>query len=169
MIGSGDRRFTGSREVASYDPSALPSVSWIDDRAPDIDVEHWPLLVDGAPVDVAAWRSRTVPIDADLDCTGGWWSRHRWDVVRLSDVVDVGGARSVAISSATGYRRIFPAGDAAEIYLAFGYDGVPLRRRHGAPVRVVAPGRRGFWWVKWVTDIETTDRPWWLQLPFPPT
>lgn len=168
-VGSGDRRFTGSREVASYEPSALPSVSWIDDRAPDIDVESWVVLVDGVPLDVAAWRSRTFPLDADLDCTGGWWSRQRWDVVRLDDVVAVGTARSVAITSATGYRRIFPAGDASEIYLAFGYGGEPLRRRHGAPVRVVAPGRRGFWWVKWVTDIETTDRPWWLQLPFPPT
>jgi DMSO/TMAO reductase YedYZ molybdopterin-dependent catalytic subunit len=34
-------------------------------------------------------------------------------------------------------------------------------------VRLVAPGRRGFWWVKWVRRIEVVDEPWWLQSPFP--
>jgi DMSO/TMAO reductase YedYZ molybdopterin-dependent catalytic subunit len=34
-------------------------------------------------------------------------------------------------------------------------------------VRLVAPGRRGFWWVKWVTRVEVVDAPWWLQSPFP--
>ena len=48
-----------------------------------------------------------------------------------------------------------------------GYEGQPLRRGHGAPVRVVAPGRRGPWWIKWVTSVQLDDRPWWLQTPFP--
>jgi hypothetical protein len=38
---------------------------------------------------------------------------------------------------------------------------------HGAPVRLLAPGRRGPWWVKWVRSVDLVDRPWWLQLPFP--
>ena len=48
-------------------------------------------------------------------------------------------------------------------------DGRPLSHGHGFPARLVAPGRRGFWWVKWVTDIEVSDRPWWWQSPFPLT
>ncbi|MDT5134639.1 MAG: hypothetical protein QOE41_3950, partial [Mycobacterium sp.] len=33
--------------------------------------------------------------------------------------------------------------------------------------RIVAPGRRGFWWVKWVASVEVVDEPWWWQPPFP--
>jgi hypothetical protein len=31
------------------------------------------------------------------------------------------------------------------------------------------PGRRGFWWVKWVERIEVSSTPWWWQSPFPLT
>jgi DMSO/TMAO reductase YedYZ molybdopterin-dependent catalytic subunit len=44
---------------------------------------------------------------------------------------------------------------------------MPLSSGHGAPARLVAPGRRGYWWVKWVARIELRDEPWWLQPPFP--
>ena len=36
-----------------------------------------------------------------------------------------------------------------------------------AVTRLAAPGRRGFWWVKWVTSIELTPSPWWRQPPYP--
>jgi DMSO/TMAO reductase YedYZ molybdopterin-dependent catalytic subunit len=44
-----------------------------------------------------------------------------------------------------------------------------LTAGHGFPVRIVAPGRRGFWWVKWVDRIAIEDVPWWRQWLFPPT
>jgi DMSO/TMAO reductase YedYZ molybdopterin-dependent catalytic subunit len=30
----------------------------------------------------------------------------------------------------------------------------PLSHGHGAPLRLVAPNRRGFQWVKWIDEIE---------------
>jgi DMSO/TMAO reductase YedYZ molybdopterin-dependent catalytic subunit len=111
----------------------------------------------------------TVPLDAVLDCTGGWWSEQRWDVVPIAAVLDADAAPSFSVRSATGYGRRFPSADAGNVHLALGYGGETLRRGHGAPVRIVAPGRRGPWWVKWVTEVDHDDRPWWLQLPFPPT
>jgi DMSO/TMAO reductase YedYZ molybdopterin-dependent catalytic subunit len=47
--------------------------------------------------------------------------------------------------------------------------GAPLSVGHGFPARLVAPGRRGFWWVKWVDRIELRSTPWWWQPPFPVT
>jgi len=44
---------------------------------------------------------------------------------------------------------------------------VSLDPGHGAPARLVAPGRRGFWWVKWVATVDVEDAPEWWQPPFP--
>ncbi len=162
------RRFTGSFEVGSGDPSKMPTVSWINDQAPDIDLDDWPLRIAGASVDVAELASATHQRAAALDCTGGWWSEQEWDVVPISDLLPAD-ARSFEVRSATGYAVRFPMADANNVYAAVGYGGEPLRRGHGAPVRIVAPGRRGPWWVKWVTEITPSDRPWWLQSPFPTT
>ncbi len=171
LIGTdgGRRRFTGSHEIAMFEPDAMPTVSWIDDEAPDIDEAAWPLAIAGRPVALADLRGRTRRLDAVLDCTGGWCSAQHWDVVAVAELLDGVDAPSFEVRSATGYRRLFPMADAASTFVAVGYDGRPLRRGHGAPVRLVAPNRRGPWWVKWVVAIEPSTRPWWLQLPFPAT
>jgi hypothetical protein len=162
-----DRRFTGSHEIASHDPSAMPSVSWIDDNVPTTPDEQWQLTLWGGQVGVDMLHDRARPVVATLDCTGGWFSEQSWDAVPLANLLDGRSARSIRVRSATGYERLFPFGDADDLHLAVGYGGEPLRRRHGGPVRVAAPGRRGPWWVKWVTRVDLTDRPWWLQFPFP--
>jgi DMSO/TMAO reductase YedYZ molybdopterin-dependent catalytic subunit len=51
--------------------------------------------------------------------------------------------------------------------LATHLDGAPIAPGNGAPVRLVAAGRRGFWWVKWVTSVRPSSRPAWWQSPFP--
>jgi DMSO/TMAO reductase YedYZ molybdopterin-dependent catalytic subunit len=75
----------------------------------------------------------------------------------------------VIVASETGYVRRFPVGDARSMVLAARVGGRPLSAGHGFPARLVAPGRRGFWWVKWVERIETSSTPWWWQSPFPLT
>ncbi len=168
-LAGADRAGTGSHELGSFDPENMPSVVWLDDTAPDLSPRDWPLSIDGTSVDVTTLAQGATPLVATLDCTGGWWSDQAWDVVTLADVVPPGEGRSIKVTSATGYARWFSTGSAAGVYLATGYNGEPLARRHGAPLRVVAPGRRGPWWVKWVTSIEWSNRPAWAQLPFPPT
>lgn len=58
------------------------------------------------------------------------------------------------VISRTGYRWSFPLREARGMLLATRVGEEPLSHEHGAPVRLVAPGRRGFQWVKWVVRIE---------------
>ena len=167
LVVGNNRRFTGSHEIASFNPAEMPTTMWLNDRSPRVPASGWDLAVAGQTVSLEDLQTRAAPIEADLDCTGGWWSRQSWDAVPLAELMPPVDAPTLEVTSLTGYSRLFPARDAANLYLAVGYNGEPLRRGHGAPVRLVAPGRRGFWWVKWVSRIDPIDRPWWLQLPFP--
>lgn len=167
-----DRRFTGSFEEGSHDPAAMPSIIWLSDPRPDIEASEWRLRVaDGAGErhlgygDVARHDDR---LTATIDCTSGWFAEQDWSGVRLGRLLTVpDGTRSIVVRSTTGYSRRFPVGDIEHLLLATGYEDRPLANRHGFPLRLVAPGRRGFWWVKWVTDIETSDAPSWAQPYFP--
>ncbi len=167
------RAGTGSHESGSFDPAAMPTVQWLDDRAPtDTSPDEWGLTVADVPVAVDDLWARSRPLVARLDCTGGWFADQIWDTVALDELLpppSTASGRSIMVTSRTGYRRLFPVADAAELFLAIGYDGRPLRQGHGAPVRLVAPNRRGPQWVKWVVDVSLVDRPPWLQLPLPPT
>jgi DMSO/TMAO reductase YedYZ molybdopterin-dependent catalytic subunit len=168
----GRRRFTGSVERGTGDPAVMPVVAWLNDRIPAIDPDGWRLRAGGAELDLAGLRA--LPHDqvtAVLDCTGAWYAEQAWSGVRLDRLiaVDRPGWRSIEVRSATGYALRFPVSDLDRLWLATAVGGEPLSPGHGFPARIVAPGRRGFWWVKWVVSIELTTRPWWLQSPFPLT
>ena len=69
--------------------------------------------------------------------------------------------------SATGYARRFPVEEAPRLLLALRMGGRSLSAEHGFPARLVAPDRRGFWWVKWVVAVRPEPVPYWWQPPFP--
>ena len=163
---SASRIATGSHYLS---PGAAPATMWLFDQVPFVETDHH-VRVAGAELTVADIRSRSTAIWARLDCTSGWYTEAEWTGVSLADLLppeQLAAAASIEVVSLTGYRRRFPADDAGSLYLATDYQGEPLQPAHGAPVRLVAPHRRGFWWVKWVASVQLSDLPAWGQSPFP--
>jgi hypothetical protein len=166
------RRFTGSYEYGSLQPAQLPVTQWLFDAVPSIDPATWRLMVQAGQVmrewtydELLAFDDR---VRATLDCTGGFYSTQDWSGVWLSRLLPPGyGDQSLHVRSSTGYDRRFAVRDAGRLLVATRLGGVPLDPGHGFPVRLVAPDRRGYWWVKWVTAITIDELPAWWQLPFP--
>jgi transcriptional regulator with XRE-family HTH domain len=77
------------------------------------------------------------------------------------------GARSILLRSTTGYARRFPLDEADGLLLATHVGGETLSTEHGFPLRLVAPGYRGYDWVKWISEVEVSRDPGWLGSPLP--
>lgn len=164
------RALTGSYEVGSFAPDLMPVSSWTLDAVPSVDAASWRVSVAGrtfglAELDIAGDQVRAV-----VDCTGGFWSAQDWSGILLSRLLPpstLAGARSIRAVSLSGYERRFGVDELPSLLLATRMGKQPLSAGHGFPARLVVPGRRGFWWVKWVVRIEPDARPAWLQSPFP--
>jgi len=168
------RRFTGSFEEGSFRPDAMPVTIWLDDDVPFVDAEQWRLsIVDGAgayQLSSDQLSTSRATLRATLDCTSGWYAHQDWTGVPVATLLrDRTGARSLYVHSVTGYGIRFPVEEVDRLFLATGAGGAPLSPGHGYPARLVAPDRRGFWWVKWVDRIELQPVPPWWQPPFPVT
>lgn len=172
LAGVAPRRFTGSHERGTDDPARMPVTQWMFDRVPVLDPAAWRLaLTDSAGTRTLTLADlRRLPAHGrrvTLDCTGGWYATQTWRGVALGDLVTPASGRRIVVASATGYTRALPIAMLGDLLLALDVAGRPLSPGHGAPARLVAPDRRGFWWVKWVTAITVDDGPAWAQPPFP--
>lgn len=161
------RASTGSHPIAAAD---IPATTWLLDRVPVLDRAAHRVLVAGRAWSVAELDARGRAVPARLDCTTGWYADAVWTGVPLSELLpaDPGqDVRSVLVTSVTGYRRRFDLDALPRLFLATRVRGALLATGTGSPVRLVAPGHRGFWWVKWVAAVELSAVPASAQSLFP--
>lgn len=176
-----DRRFTGSYLSGAQAGNGFPATSWLNDSPEPLDAAQWRLQVSGlveSPMalsfsDLLIRQADPREVRATLDCTGGWHTTQNWTGVSLQDILDAAGvkpqASSITVRSVTGYFRRFSLDEAERYILATQVGNEPLSHWHGFPLRLVAPGKRGFEWVKWVNEIEVNDTSKWWQPPLPLT
>jgi DMSO/TMAO reductase YedYZ molybdopterin-dependent catalytic subunit len=170
------RRFTGSKPVeddglapegdVGGGNGSFPVTSWVADDPDPVDASAWRLRVGGLVESPLSLSTTDLTADTErrvlLDCTSGWYAERDWRGVRLGAVLDAAGPREdaawVTVRSVTGYRWSFPLDEAREMLLATHVGGERLTHGHGSPLRLVAPDRRGFQWVKWVDGVEVRRR-----------
>lgn len=176
-VSSTSIRETGSKPTGDLyntetEGGSFPVTSWVADDPAPLDRSEWTLTVAGLDgegteigyddlVTAAGTEHR-----ATLDCTSGWYTVQNWEGIRVDALLAVAAidtasadARWVRFVSITGYRWSLPISEAREALIATGVDGQTLTHGHGGPARVVAPGRRGFQWVKWLDRVELRRDP----------
>jgi DMSO/TMAO reductase YedYZ molybdopterin-dependent catalytic subunit len=141
---------------------------------PDVTPSNWRLRLEGlvaAPVRLTLEEFRALPQAQrlnDIHCVTQW-SRYdnHWDGVAVTTLLAMARpkeeARFVSLTSYDGYTTNLAIEDFArdENLFAHSWEGQPLERRHGGPVRLVVPHLYFWKSPKWVTRIEflREDRP----------
>jgi DMSO/TMAO reductase YedYZ molybdopterin-dependent catalytic subunit len=100
---------------------------------------------------------------AALDCEEGWGVTLLWEGVLLRDVLNTAGvlpeAKIVIFHSVDGYSTslLLDYLYDNDIIIAYKMNGVYLPPELGYPFQVVAEGKWGYKWIKWVGEIEISD------------
>lgn len=163
------RRISGSREGGSFAGNDHPITTGAGDGGIELDREEWRLTLSGAlghPGELGYAELTSLAsgeAEAILDCTVGWYTVQRWAGIRLRDLLEHRDieptALAVRVIAHSGYVHLFPLWEIGDFLLATHVSGEPLAHSHGAPLRLVASGGRGWFWVKWVTGIEVLPAP----------
>lgn len=100
-----------------------------------------------------------------LHCVEGWSEHLLFEGIRLADLFRMAsvksGVKTVIFRAADGYASSLPYDDVQrlDLMLASKINGIVLDERRGFPFQVVAQSKYGYKWVRWVTSIELTDKP----------
>ena len=141
---------------------------------PNVPRERWTLDVTGAVAHRLHWDWSAFQAEkqdsrvTDIHCVTTW-SRYdnRWqglDTRRLLDLVEpLPGATHVVLYGSDGYTTNLPLADfaAPDAMLVHSWEGKPLTRDHGGPVRLIVPHLYLWKSAKWLKAIEvkTGDEP----------
>jgi len=141
---------------------------------PAIARDDWRLIIGGAVEQPMVWdwtafqRQPQTARTSDIHCVTSW-SRYDngWEGVATRELLDVvmprAEARFVMLHGYDGYTTNLPLDDFAadDAILAHSWEGAPLSREHGGPVRLVVPHLYFWKSAKWLKRIDflTRDEP----------
>ena len=134
---------------------------------PDVKPENWRLRVTGLVENPAVWtleEFKALPVFedvSDIHCVTTW-SRYdnHWQGVSAKAILDIARprpeAKHVIFHAYDGYTTNVKLDVFSDpnVLLAYAWEGKPLAREHGGPVRVVIPDWYLWKSAKWVTRIE---------------
>lgn len=140
-------------------------------QQPAIAPEAWRLIIGGAVDRPMVWDWDTFQRQpqstriSDIHCVTSW-SRYdnRWQGVATRDLIEMVGPRDdasfVALRGYDGYTTNLTIEDfaAEEAILAHSWEGSPLSRAHGGPVRLVVPHLYFWKSAKWIKGIDFLTR-----------
>lgn len=174
------RALTGAAGTSRLPPGQRLVADWpvLDlGITPDITAADWSLKVDGAVEAPLSWTwaefqaQPQTALVTDIHCVTTWsrydnaWTgvsaRHLLDLVRPK-----AGAAFVLFKSFDGYTTNVPLARFADddVLLAHSWQGAPLSREHGGPVRVVIP-KLYFWksakWLRAITFLDQDSPGYW--------
>lgn len=101
----------------------------------------------------------------DLNCVEGWSFTAKWTGVKMADLFAETGtqenATTVIFYSADGYSTSLDMDYLLEndVILAYKLNDVTLPLDRGFPLQLVAEGKYGYKWAKWIVRIELSDSP----------
>lgn len=148
----------------------------INTSPPRIEEQSWRLSLGGlvqspAQLTLSELREQFTPLHqfVTLACIsnrigGSLTSTTRWTGVPLRDVMARAGltddATHIVMRSADDFhetvaREVFEADE--RVMLTYAWDGVPLLREHGFPLRIYVPDRYGMKQPKWIVALEAVD------------
>ncbi|MGH7256000.1 MAG: sulfite oxidase-like oxidoreductase [Nitrospirales bacterium] len=171
----------GVREVEDEDPSddRLPPGQHPVNNWPVLDLGHkpeivladWRLTITGFVANPVTWTwddfhaQPQITTVSDFHCVTTWSTfDNRWDGVSFKHLMRVVRPLSltkyVLFTAYDDYTTNLPldACDEDEVLLATHWNGKPLTKDHGAPVRMIVPKRYGWKGAKWVKEITFSDR-----------
>ena len=129
-------------------------------------LDAWRLRVDGLvaqPLDLSVSEVEALGVQvraADFVCEEGWMvPDQQWEGVTVAAILGRAGVQQEARFLkvyAGNFTALLPLEEALKggALLAHRLNGTPLTQEHGAPLRLVAPGRACFYSVKWVDRLE---------------
>jgi DMSO/TMAO reductase YedYZ molybdopterin-dependent catalytic subunit len=100
-----------------------------------------------------------------LNCVEGWSVTILWEGPLVRDLIEEAKvkpkANTVIFYAHDGYSSSFPLSYIMEndIIIAHKMNGITMPPERGFPVQLVAEGKWGYKWVKWITQIKLSDDP----------